>query len=273
MWWTNTLRTSTEDLGTLAENEPHTIITSAFSFPTFVSLRRNAEIHPRGNPKLYDLITEVLHTSLQRGIVVMGLIDAFVYAHHYHRHKVDNQGKFEDCMEGRIRFVTAITPAYARAYQDICLARRPLDIPCQKVPSTPRPSTQTFPTSVPPLGIKVTTTKDGPCSPVEELIPLMAKLQQAGAPSPAHPMEDFSSCLVWSITTETHFASAGARLHINNTAELSSIIEALSFLAFMTGQPRLAGTLFLMTQHTLPTFVWERFSHAQTYLLGMTSQH
>ena len=24
MWWTNTLRTSAEDLGTLAENEPHT---------------------------------------------------------------------------------------------------------------------------------------------------------------------------------------------------------------------------------------------------------
>ena len=31
------------------------------------------------------------------------------------------------------------------------------------------------------------TTKDGPCSPVEEHIPLMAKLQQAEAPSPVPP--------------------------------------------------------------------------------------
>ena len=31
-------------------------------------------------------------------------------------------------------------------------------------------------------------------------------------------------------TTEAHFACAGARLHSNNIAELSSIIVALSFL-------------------------------------------
>ena len=32
------------------------------------------------------------------------------------------------------------------------------------------------------------------------------------------------------ITTEAHLGCAGARLHTNNTAELQSIIEALSFL-------------------------------------------
>ena len=32
------------------------------------------------------------------------------------------------------------------------------------------------------------------------------------------------------ITTDTHLAQAGARLHTKNTAELSSLIEALSFL-------------------------------------------
>ena len=32
------------------------------------------------------------------------------------------------------------------------------------------------------------------------------------------------------ITTEAHLAFAGARLHSNNTAELSGIVEALSFL-------------------------------------------
>ena len=133
----------------------------------------------------------------------MGFIDAFVYAHNYHHHNVDNPGNFQDCVEERIRLMTAITPAYAHAYRAICLARRPLDILCRRFrPPSAKAKTQTFPTSVPPLGIKVTTTKDGPCSPMEELIPLMAKLQRAGAPLPAHPMEDFSSCLVWSITTE-----------------------------------------------------------------------
>ena len=32
------------------------------------------------------------------------------------------------------------------------------------------------------------------------------------------------------ITTEAHLAYAGARIHSNNTAQLSSIVEALSFL-------------------------------------------
>ena len=161
----------------------------------------------------------------------MGFIDAFVYAHNYHHHNVDNPGNFQDCMEERIRLMTAITPAYAHAYRAICLARRPLDILCRRFrPPSAKAKTQTFPTSVPPLGIKVTTTKDGPCSPMEELIPLMAKLQRAGAPLPAHPMEDNTSCLVQSLPLRPTSLYAGARLHINNTAELSSIIEALSFL-------------------------------------------
>ena len=38
------------------------------------------------------------------------------------------------------------------------------------------------------------------------------------------------SCLAWSLPTEAHLEHAGARLHTDNTADLSSIIEALSFL-------------------------------------------
>ena len=34
---------------------------------------------------LYDLITRVFLRSLQYGIVVLGFLDAFVYAHHQHR--------------------------------------------------------------------------------------------------------------------------------------------------------------------------------------------
>ena len=61
----------------------------------------------------------------------MGFIDAFVYAHKYHCHSADKPGKFEDCMEGKICLMTAITPAND-TYQAICLARRPIDIPCQR---------------------------------------------------------------------------------------------------------------------------------------------
>ena len=53
----------------------------------------------------------------------MGLIDAFVCAHNHHRRNIENPGNFGDCMKGRIRFMTAITPACAHAYQVTCLTR------------------------------------------------------------------------------------------------------------------------------------------------------
>ena len=71
---------------------------------------------------LHDLITRVFLRSLQYGIVVLGFLDAFVYAHPKHRLDSENSGKFGDCMKGRIRFMTAITLAYAHAYQATCLA-------------------------------------------------------------------------------------------------------------------------------------------------------
>ena len=46
----------------------------------------------------------------------------FVYAHDKHRLDSANAGNFGDCLRGRVRFMTAITPAYAHAYQTICLA-------------------------------------------------------------------------------------------------------------------------------------------------------
>ena len=71
---------------------------------------------PRRNHLQHDLFTQVFLRSLQYGIVVMGFIDAFVDAHHQHRRDIENPGNFGDCMKGRIRFMTAITPAYAHAY-------------------------------------------------------------------------------------------------------------------------------------------------------------
>ena len=55
--------------------------------------------------------------------------DAFVYAHHEHRLGSENAGNFGDCMKGRVRLMTAITPAYAHAYQTTCLAQHFLGIP------------------------------------------------------------------------------------------------------------------------------------------------
>ena len=39
---------------------------------------------------------------------------------------------FGDCMKGRIRFMTAITPAYAHAYQVTCLTRHIPDVQNQR---------------------------------------------------------------------------------------------------------------------------------------------
>ena len=54
-------------------------------------------------------------TNLQYGMAVMGVIDAFVHAHNPYRRNMDNPGNFGDGMKGRIRFLTAITPACVRA--------------------------------------------------------------------------------------------------------------------------------------------------------------
>ena len=63
----------------------------------------------------HDLITQLFSRSLQYGMAVMGVIDAFVHAHNPFRRNMDNLGNFGDGMKGRIRFMTAITPAYAHA--------------------------------------------------------------------------------------------------------------------------------------------------------------
>ena len=97
----------------------------------FTSYSRHATVCPQRNHFLHDLITRVFLRSLQYGIVVMGFLDAFVYAHHQHRRSIENPGNFGDCMKGRIRFMTAITPAYAHAYQATCLTRHMLAVPRQ----------------------------------------------------------------------------------------------------------------------------------------------
>ena len=98
------------------------------------------ELDAQMNLTLSDTATNVLCCTIclplcggmQYGIVVMGVIDAFVYAHNHHRRNIENPGNFGDCMRGRIRFMTAITPASAHAYQLICLTRHVPLVPSQK---------------------------------------------------------------------------------------------------------------------------------------------
>ena len=168
----------------------------------FGSLWRKAEFHPRENHVLYDLITQVLHRSLQHGIAVMGFIDAFVYVHNYHWHNLDIPGRFKDCMEERIRLVTAVTPAYAHAYQAICLARRPIDIPCQRFRL---PSAKAKYPNLP--NIRTITRNNGDDHKGWAVF-TVGGTHIIDSETTADPMEDFTSCLVRSLPL-AHFAYEG----------------------------------------------------------------
>ena len=89
--------------------------------------------------------------SLQYGTVVLGFLDAFVCAHHKHRLDSENPGNFGDCMKGRVRLMTAITPAYAHAYQATCLAQHFPGVPNHtfRLPKLSSPDIRTFPMIVP----------------------------------------------------------------------------------------------------------------------------
>ena len=76
----------------------------------FASIWGQATVPPRRGHLFHDLITQVFLRSFQYGIVVVGVIDAFVFAHNHYRRNMGNPGNFGDFMKGRIRFVTAITP-------------------------------------------------------------------------------------------------------------------------------------------------------------------
>ena len=92
----------------------------------------------------------------------MGFLDAFVFAHRQHRQILENPVNFGDCMEGRIRFMTAITPAYAHAYQTTCRSRRmPTILGKISVYRSPKPDIRTFPMIVPQHVKEAMITVDG----------------------------------------------------------------------------------------------------------------
>ena len=97
----------------------------------FTSVWRHAAIQPQKAFFSTTWLLQFFYEAFQYGIVVTGVIDAFCLRN-LHLRNADNPRNLGDGTERRIRFMTAITPTYARAYQSICLARRPMAILHQK---------------------------------------------------------------------------------------------------------------------------------------------
>ena len=66
------------------------------------------------------------------------------------------------------------------------------------------------------------------------------------------------------ITTEAHLAFSGAKTHPNNTAELTAMIEALSFLGPRGPVTPGEQSRFFMIPCMLLVFVWARTRPALT---------
>ena len=167
--------------------------------------------------------------SLQYGIVVLGFLDAFVYAHHKHRLDIENAGNF-DCMKGRVRLVTIITPAYALAYQTTCLAMHFLGVshhtfrlpkPKSWYPYLPNVRSITSERGNDDHGWAIYT--DGGTRVVDgETLAGWCVISRS-------PRGRIFVLFGPVITTEAHLAFSGARAHSNNSAEMTAMIEALSF--------------------------------------------
>ena len=200
-------------------------------YDIFVSFRRHATILPQRNHLLHDLVTRLFLQSLQYGIVVLGFLDAFVYAHHKHRHGSENPGNFGDCMKGRIRFMTTISPTYAHAYQATCLAQHfpgvphhsfRLPKPKSRYPYLPNDRSITRARGNDYRGWAIYT--DGGTRVVDgETLAGWCVISRS-----LHGRVDVMFGPV--VTTEAHLAFSGGRTLSNNTAEMTAMIEALSFL-------------------------------------------
>ena len=195
---------------------------------------------------LRDLITRVFMRSIQYGIVVLGFL---VFAH---------SGNFGDCMKGRVRFMTAITPAFAHAYQATCLAMHLPVVPHRSF-KLPKPKSRY---AYLPNARSITSEKgndnrgwalhtDGGTRVVDG--ETVARWGVVSRSPRGHIYVMFGPV----ITSETHLAFFGARIHSNNTTEITAMIEALAFLG-----PRSPVTpdeeSFFNIPCMLLVFVWAR---------------
>ena len=130
----------------------------------------------------------------------MGFIDAFVYAHHQHRRCIENPGNFGDCLKGRIRFMTAVTPAYAHAYEATCLTRHMPAVP-HKIFRLPKPKARYphLPNARSTTRVKeVMISRDGPFIQTGVRASRMVKHWLGGVSLQDLTMEELISCLVLS---------------------------------------------------------------------------
>ena len=222
----------------------------------FASFWGQATVLPWRGHLFHDLITQVFPGSLQYGIVVLGLIDAFVYAHNHHRRNIENPGNFGGLHEGRIRFMTAITPAFVT-----CLTRHMPAVQSQKfrLPSAKAKyqnlsngRTATRERGNDFQGWAIYTDGGTRIADGETLAGWRAVARSR------HGRIDVMFRPV--ITTEARLAFAGARTHSNSTAEMSAIGPH---------GPVAGDSYFLcsVTPSTLLVFAWVRFWLARTYSL------
>ena len=147
--------------------------------------------------------------------MVLGFLDAFVYAHHKHRLDSENSG--------RVRFMTAITPVYAHAYQATCLARH--------IPAFPPKLEARYPYLPNARSITRERGNDYRGWALYTEVVVVDGGTLAGwcvISRSLHGRNDVMFGPV--VTTEVHLAFSGARTHSNNTAEMTAMMEALSFL-------------------------------------------
>ena len=191
----------------------------------FLSFWRHGTILPPRNCSLHDLISRVFLRSLQYGIVVLDFLDALVNAHHKHRLDSASAGSFGDCLRGRVRFMTAITPAYAHAYQTLCLAMHSPCVP-RRTFRLPKPKSRyPFLPNVRSITREVGNEYHGWAICAEGGTRVVNGEIFAGwcviSRSPRGR--------IFVLTNEAHPAFSGARIHSNNTAGMTAMFEALSF--------------------------------------------
>ena len=142
-----------------------------------------------------------------------------------------NAGDFGDCLTRRVRFMTAVTLAYAHAYQTVCLVMHFPGVPHHtfrlpkpkcRYPYHPNDRSITREPGNDYHGWAIYT--DGGIRVVDgEIFAVWSVISRS-------PRGRIFVLLGPVITNEAHLAFSGARIHSNNTAEMTAMIEAWSFL-------------------------------------------
>ena len=153
---------------------------------------------------------------------------------------------FGDCLTRRVRFMAAITPAYAHTYQTICLAMH--------TPGVPRHS---FRLAKPKSTYLCLPNDRSITKELGDDYHVWAMYTDGG--TRVVDGETFAGWCVISrsphgriyvmfgnvVTTEAHLSFCGARTHSNNTAEMTAMIEALFFLVLMALWPEMSSRVFI----------------------------